>query len=326
MLKVALNESAQKTVKKCLFATCLFTLSIALNLNLTGLAQGFTKSREMPIHLDDLIGISESMNTEPSNRWAFVETCDCRLFLGMPSAPLDQLQTDSTCPFELMMSENGNSSLSTRPVWLAIKEFTITHQNQFFSAMKQTSRTAYKLHAMINSSVALQLESFGEHIRCQRALTSARKLVPAILNLYRSKTEDELAILAEIDAAGPQSLIKIIGQQQDSYWQYYEDCDRWGVEFTLLLDEARMIGTAVCSPDAQTVKIVTDLNTDSDFDLSSSRFPITQFLVWQHVGSWLENSYLKKQAWNSFLAWLRGAKSGRWRQPAIASGRTTLSK
>ncbi len=34
--------------------------------------------------------------------------------------------------------------------------------------------------------------------------------------------------------------IEIKREQQDPYWQYYEDCDRWGVEFSFLLREATL--------------------------------------------------------------------------------------
>ena len=34
--------------------------------------------------------------------------------------------------------------------------------------------------------------------------------------------------------------IEIKHERQDPYWQYYEDCDRWGVEFSLLLRDANL--------------------------------------------------------------------------------------
>jgi hypothetical protein len=293
-----LNAMVRMTVK-----FCLFTLSFVLSFTLTGNAEGFPANHALPIYLNDLIEIHESMDTAPSDRWEVIGQSNCQLFSGLLNLPPDQPQP--TCPFESMASANG-SALSTKPVWSAIGEFAAARKRQLNTAIERSSQTACEIHATIKSAAAVQFRSFAANLLPQRPLGSARQLVPAMLSSYGGASGNA----QESSSAPAQSLIVFTGDQQDPYWQYYDDCDRWSVEFTTLLNEARSTSSSVCSLDEPEGETIIELKeaTDLDFDFPTSRFSITRFLISRNVSNWLETSQFEKQVSNSLLDWLRVAE------------------
>ncbi len=70
----------------------------------------------------------------------------------------------------------------------------------------------------------------------------SRQHIPMFLvreqNVADSFDSEQMLKVQEID--GPESSISIEIEklESDSYWQYYDDCDRWGVDFAMLLEQA----------------------------------------------------------------------------------------
>ena len=103
----------------------------------------------------------------------------------------------------------------------------------------------------------------------EKAIAQRLTLVIPMFQVVDAEVASEILesdIPGDLFTAKPHSpaSIELEGPQRDPYWQYYDDCDRWGVDFAKLINDAQYEQTSI-STDNSDVSFVAkgDESTDN---------------------------------------------------------------
>lgn len=143
------------------------------------------------------------------------------------------------------------------------------------------------------------------------SITSAKKLVPSLLIScqwstsapiphHEASADKSPQIELEVD---DEALIGIPEMTQDSYWQYYEDCDRWNVDFADLLLES---DSAVRSREI----VEEAIEQKSPIEGISPPCLLVRIVAAQNASNWLyRRPRIKKPAHVNVSRWMGFVKS-----------------
>lgn len=95
------------------------------------------------------------------------------------------------------------------------------------------------LGAAISIPMMLVPDSAQEQFSQFTAIEIPFALIPA--NETELSIEEEDQVFSDDLGSEVPVSIELQGDERDAYWQYYEDCDRWGVDFAKLLNEAMSV-------------------------------------------------------------------------------------
>lgn len=230
---------------------------------------------DLPIVLDEILLFEESDIDWCDNRddlaWEKLLTPAC-VFSG-PSlvSPASLEAIVATCPAESVASQehykaNVSTGVGFSPLnpWVVAGNYVSTHKVKILNAIAppiaspiaSLDRTFCDFFDSIRESGIETLHSKSLVDASAFSIKMLEKLIPTVLRSQRQSTLEPVQVLsAETDVSGTNEfgsdadadadlLIGHAGATQDSYWQYYEDCDRWGVDFAGLLIEANATGNS----------------------------------------------------------------------------------
>ena len=320
---------ARMTITVCLF----FSIFILSNLASPVQASMVFVVDDLLISIDKLLLIPESeedwCGEQSDLRWETLIFPACRIAdPRMISNPVTDVETEiATCPIESKAgvetrnaNDSADSCLSPRAVWGGASRFLSVKKAIIIRSLDSIDRTFCRGYRWLSQSADQTLRSISWSDVQESSITSAKKLVPSILmSQYQSTSESdsfcfpdnrvEETMASESWAVG-ESLIGLTGKIQDSYWQYYEDCDRWDVDFANLLLEADI---SVPSREIEQEAI-----EESNVRGISPQCLIFRIVAAQNLSNWLYRSpRIEKQAsvgvsrWMEFvkLSYLEGAET-----------------
>jgi hypothetical protein len=158
-----------------------------------------------------------------------------------------------TCPFELLVSAEDNSWVQSTNsgaisaclnTWIIAKEVLASQKSRLNMAQQWARRKFEGLENWVRvSAKSVGNVAFSE-IAPMVSRSIAKRVPITRVSHVKSVSEDFAPeAIFEIETT-PKTAVKLSIEpiqdegSTDSYWQYYEDCDRWGVNFAILLIEA----------------------------------------------------------------------------------------
>ena len=120
------------------------------------------------------------------------------------------------------------------------------HCKDLMTVVAEKSKAAVELQAIkiakgIGQAGTETIQALANTVVFSKPATPLNnKSTRALKASHRNTIEPADEAIEDLPVPIEEMPIKIKGDHQSPYWQYYEDCDRWGVEFSLLLKEANL--------------------------------------------------------------------------------------
>ncbi len=152
----------------------------------------------------------------------------------------DRCNPRKTSMDSTLLNRRAISAVAQR-TWFESKSISI-------DALESVARTSRSYYQWVLGKANERFMSISWCDIPENSAQSLKKLIPLTLishatcdlaraNASPPETIAEEANARELVSEDPMRL-ELPVETQDSYWQYYEDCDRWGVDFASLLTEA----------------------------------------------------------------------------------------
>lgn len=264
---------------------------------------------DLPISVDEALAIPETEQMLCGERsvfsWENLVTSDCRI--SDSTLITDQTtilpKSVATCPAEsqavksqavniaLPKCESELNGASLKPVWAAASRFVSSAKTIIIRSVRSTERRGIEICHWLGASATESMGSVSWSKVRETSVKSVKRLVPAVLISHPRTAlnpDDEFSSesmdgeINETDSeTDDETLFILPAETQDSYWQYYEDCDRWGVEFASLLIEAHR------SQEGQAGDKVVIVQGESFVPEVTPHLSIARIIASQNVSTWL---------------------------------------
>lgn len=307
----------------------IFSLFILLNQTLSSHGSNITSQYDLPISINEMHLTAISDLDHPENHahrgWEHFAMPDCqyagRFLIGNPDA--DQPTTSKNAKPWITRNKAADSpsshwnfdSLGQEYLWSVTTRLWGTTKLLLSASWNSSRFHCLEFLRSVVCSATDSIQSFSWQVVQRNATASIRKLLaaPHVIQNRTATTDRAVTSASELTTTRSahnnhafessnmnDSLIKLPEDSQDSYWQYYEDCDRWGVHFAGLVE----LGQDNLLDEKRDVEVAD--NREIETERIGPHFSIPRLISLQNVSTWLYPwPRIKSHSSDLILRWLR---------------------